>query len=271
MNDIAEIKLAGVPLKSVGDADVQRRLSLLLWGASGCGKSTLAATAPGRKLWLNFDPDGPDSLVQFGDEIVVADFSDSSNSIMEQAKNADNPFGIKNVMDQFDTFVVDSMTNVAHKGLMKGIPQIKGATIERPSPGAYQVRNAIALQLAKNVLRVTSKYKKHCIIICHEAAPITNDDGAIVSITLMLGGQLPQQTSLDFSEVWAMTDTGKDRRIAVRPMHWRKPMKSRMFITGAKPDFKWKYNADTMEGHTLADWYNAWKENGYRKIALPGT
>lgn len=266
---MAEIKLAGVVVRSLKDADLQRRMSLLLWGASGCGKSTLAATAPGKKLWLNFDPDGVDSLTQFAEDIDVADYSHAPDSVMEQAKNADNPFGLKSIIEQYDTVVVDSMTNVAHKGLMKGIPQIKGASIERPSPGAYQVRNAISLQMAKNILRITGKYKKHCIIICHEAAPMTNDDGHIVSVTLMLGGQLPQQTSLDFSEVWAMTDTGRERRIAIRPMQFRKPMKSRMFITSGKPDFRWTYDADTLKGEGLADWYGRWQENKFSKIPIP--
>jgi septin family protein len=38
------------------------QLSMLLWGDSGSGKTTLAATAPGTKLYLLFDPGGDLSL-----------------------------------------------------------------------------------------------------------------------------------------------------------------------------------------------------------------
>lgn len=263
-----EIRLGGVPIRSNADTSLERRIALLLWGSSGCGKTTLAATAPGKKLWINFDPDGMNSVTHFPD-IDVVDLSDASHSVMDQFKKQDNPLGLKSVIEDYDSIIIDSMTNAAYKGLMTGISTVKGATIDRPSPGAYQVRNAVALQLTKNILRLTGAYKKHCIVICHEAAPDKNDDGAVQRITLMLGGQLPQQTSLDFSEVWNMTDTGKARRIALRPIRFREPMKSRMFSTKDKPEFDWKYDADTLEGKGIADWYEAWKENGYRKIAVP--
>lgn len=266
MNDI--IKLGGVEIKNNNDIERTRRLAMLLWGSSGTGKTTLAATAMGRKLWINFDPDGPDAIVGVPN-VDVVDLSASSNTIMEQFKKADNPLGLKSVIENYDTIIVDSMTNVVYKALHSGISTVKGATVERPSPGAYQVRNALTMQLTKNLLKLTSVYNKNIIIICHEAAPMTNDEGAVQSITLMLGGQLPEQTSLDFSEVWNLSDTGKERRIAVRPVRFRKPMKSRMFSTKAKSEFVWKYDAENLTGEGISDWYQRWQESGYKKIAIP--
>ena len=38
------------------------RVSMMLWGSAGCGKTTFANTAPGKRLYINFDPDGTSSL-----------------------------------------------------------------------------------------------------------------------------------------------------------------------------------------------------------------
>lgn len=263
-----KIIVGGVPITNVADADIARRVSLLLWGPSGCGKTTLAATLPGKKLLLNFDPDGPSSISNF-DDVDVADLSESPHTVADQAKRSSDPFGLKRAIDDYDSIIVDSMTNFTHMSLMQGISGVKGATIERPSPGAYQVRNALALQLTKNVLRLTGKHNKHCCIICHEAAPVTNDEGMVLFITLMLGGQLPEQTGVDFSETWYMNDTGKVRRIAVRPVRQRKPMKTRMFSIKEEVEFVWEYDAEARSGDGIAEWYAAWKENGYKKVPLP--
>jgi energy-coupling factor transporter ATP-binding protein EcfA2 len=47
------------------------QLSMLLWGDSGSGKTTLAATAPGIKLYLLFDPNGDLSLAGRSDVLVL--------------------------------------------------------------------------------------------------------------------------------------------------------------------------------------------------------
>lgn len=273
MNDettqkLARMTIGGVEITPANTVEIARRVSLLLWGPSGCGKTTLAATLPGKKLLLNFDPDGPASISNF-DDVDVADLSGSPHTIAEQAKRGSDPFGLKRVIDEYDSFIVDSMTNFTFLSLMQGISGVKGATIERPSPGAYQVRNALALQLTKNVLRITGKHGKHCAIICHEAAPVTNDEGMVLFITLMLGGQLPEQTGVDFSETWYMNDTGKVRRIAVRPVRQRKPMKTRMFSIKEDVEFVWEYDAETRSGDGIAEWYEQWKANNFAKIPLP--
>ena len=258
---------------SVGGVKIERasakeqRISLLLWGTSGCGKTTFAATAPGKKLLISFDPDGAASIAN-RDDVDVVDLSNAKSMTVEKFKS-DNPLGVQSVIADYDTVIVDSLTSVAQMALAHGITHTKGATIERPSPGAYMVRNALTLQLVMNLLRLTGREKKHIICIAHEATPVTDATGAIISITVMLGGQLPEQATLNFSECWNLSDTGRKRRIVVRNMRFRKPMKSRMFNTVKKAEFDWHYDAETLKGMTIDGWFTAWKENGFKKIQIP--
>lgn len=257
----AEIKIAGVPIQRAGQK--QQRMSLLLWGASGTGKTTLACTAPGRKLLLLFDPDG-DASIASRDDVDVADFSGVRESIVDQFKNAANPLGIAKALEAYDTVIVDSLTNAQHKAVMHAVNVVKGATVERPSLQGYGHRNALITQLVKNVLSLTAAQGKHVIFIAHEAAPQTNDDGIVLAITVALGGQLVTAAPVDFSEVWSLQDTGKQRRILIRPARNYKPCKTRMFVTDAGPEFEWKHT-----GTEIADWYEQWRDNGYKKLPLP--
>jgi hypothetical protein len=267
MNDTPEIIIAGIPIQKAGARS--HRISMLLWGSSGSGKTTLACTAPGSKLLISFDPDGSSSVAN-RDDVDVLDLSSSNGGIAEKFKSPD-PLGLKKVIEDYDTIIVDSLTSVQAICLERGISGVKGATVERPSPGAYGTRNSLTLILIKNMLRITGAAGKHIIFIAHEGAPVTNADGLVMHISMMLGGQLPEQASLNFSEVWALTDTGKERRIAVRPIRSRKPMKTRMFATPRVTDaeFQSPFDADALEGDGIAEWYAAWVKAGYTKIPVP--
>lgn len=255
------IKVGGVDITPVQSA--AQRMSVLLWGGSGVGKTTLACTMPGKKLLVNFDPDGPAS-VSDRDDVDVADLSGVKAGIVEQFKNADNVLGIKSVMDTYDTIIIDSLTNAQHMAVMHAVANVKGATIERPSLQGYGHRNALITQLVKNVLRMTAPSKTHVCFIAHEAAPQMNDDGVVMAVTVALGGQLVTQAPVDFSEVFCLQDTGKQRRILVRPSRNYKPCKTRMFKTDGSPEFPWVHT-----GNEMTEWYEAWKENSFRKIPLP--
>ena len=264
------------------------RLAMLLWGMNGCGKTTLAATAPGKKLWINFDPDGPASITGLRDsttnpksalnnEILVVDLSGERNNVVEQFKRED-ALGLGKLLADdsigIDTVVVDSVTRVSQMALEHTITSgmHKGATIERPSPGAYQGRNALTLRVVNDILIVTKKYNKNVIFITHEAAPNTNDDGVVQFITMSLGGQLPNLSASQLSEVWYMADNGKQRKIAVRPVRMYKPMKTRMFDIGpgVVPEFIWEYDINKPnEAFEIATWYNTWREGNGRKIQFP--
>ena len=247
------------------------RFTSLIWGQSGFGKTTLASTMPGRIALINFDPDGPSSIAD-ADNVEVFDLSGTNMSIVERMKGED-PLGIKKSLDSFDSYIIDSLTTIAERTLAHGIKITKGATIERPSPGAYGARNAIIVELVRNVLAITAAQKKHVTFIAHEAPPSTNDEGLILDISLALGGQLPQNVSLRINEVWCMFETSKNEKmIIVRKARMRTPVKSRMFSTSVAPEFHWRWNADDRndpDNMWIKDWYEQWEQNDYRKLPLP--
>ena len=76
--------------------------------------------------------------------------------------------GISKVIDDYDTIIVDSLTNAQHMAVMHAVTVVKGASIERPSLQGYGHRNALITQLVKNLLRLTAKHDKHVIFIAHE-------------------------------------------------------------------------------------------------------
>jgi phage nucleotide-binding protein len=244
-------------------------MAILIWGNAGVGKTTLACTAPGKKLLVNFDPRGPASVSTVSD-VSVADYSGMGPRVVEAFKQAD-PLNLGKVLHDYDTLVIDSLTTIADLTVAHGISLTKGASIERPSPGAYGARNALILALVTNVLRLTHNHGKHVIFIAHEGSPIRDEEGGLVSIPVYLGGQLPAQVGVRFSEIWALYELANNKKtIGVRPCRMRGPMKTRMFVTSGSPEFGWKYNADTQEGATIRDWHTRWIEGGKKKLALPG-
>jgi phage nucleotide-binding protein len=266
--DVPKITLGGFEVQSP-DQQAQT-FSLLLWGPAGCGKTTLAATAPGKKLWLNFDNKGTASLVG-RDDVVVVDMSSARPDSLVDKFRTDERFGLaKFISDHgIDTVVVDSLTSYAQIALESFIGKEGKSTIEKPGVSAYGARNSLTLRLIQAILRETSRAGAHVIFITHEDAPVTNDDGMVLYITMQLGGKLPDQAALQISEVWFMNDTGKERRIAIRPVRGRKPMKSRLFLTSGDVEFVWKYDVEKPEPkHTIAEWYNTWIKAG-AKIPVP--
>jgi len=254
------IKIGGMEVKPTGQKD--QRISLLLWGASGTGKTTLACTAPGKKLLVLFDPDGDASIAE-RDDVDVVPMYEARNNIVDQFKQ-ESVMGISKVIDQYDTIIIDSLTNAQHMSVMHAVTVVKGASIERPSLQGYGHRNALITQLVKNLLRLTAKHNKHVIFIAHEGQPQTDDNGVVTAVTVALGGQLQTAAPVDFSEVWCLQDTGKTRRIMIRPARSYKPCKTRMFETTGAPEFTWKHT-----GTEIADWHEAWQSAGYKKQPLP--
>lgn len=264
-----EYNLGKYVLKAPVAAD--ERFSMLLWGESGAGKTTLASTAPKDILVINFDDGGQTSVVGV-EGIFSLDLSREVDAISERMKESD-PLGITKFLkenENFRTIVVDSLTSYVDKALAFAVSngRIKNASMENPGLKGYQHRNAFALQLVRNLLRLTGSLNRNIIFIAHEAAPEKNDEGHVVSISLALGGQMSTTAPLQFSEVWAMADYNGQRKIAIRPCRFRKPMKTRMFQTTGAQEFDWKFNGDTRVGEGIEDWYLRWKEVG-SKIPVP--
>jgi hypothetical protein len=274
------MEVTGIEFKSL--AESEQRFSLLLWGLAGCGKTTLAASAPGRKLLINFDPDGPVSLGPRSD-IALLDLSGERYGVVDIFKLDDDPllpwhdgkkYRLSKLIEELGivTVIVDSVTAFTDQAVQKGISVTKGATIERPSPGAYGARNALTLRMMSGILRLTKRMNINVIFITHEDdSGVRDKEGNLLHITMLLGGKLGGQVGLQLSEVWFMSDDGKVRKIAVRPARMRKPMKTRMFDARDKVEFVLKYDPyKSVYGvHSLTAFIEEWEANGRNKIQIP--
>lgn len=253
-------------------------ISLLLWGPSGSGKTTLAATAPGKKLWLRFDPGGTSSIVNRDDIQVVKLDIHKPRDIAEEFKTDQKCLSLDKMLTEnpslFDTLVVDSVTSFKEQvfpyavQVAQSTVKGRGATLEDPGFAGHGNINTWVRLLVTNLLRICVKHGKHVIFVAHEDKPTVNDDGAVMFISIMLGSSLNQQVPLKINETWWLFDNGKARTIAVRPCRQRQPMKSRIFRTDKGPEFVWNFNADTLTGEGIAEWYDRWVKAG-TKIPLP--
>lgn len=260
------------------------RFSMILWGAAGTGKTVLAGTAPGPKLVVSFDHEGTASLAD-RDDVFVMDLATEPPSIVMKFKDDMlMPREIGKFLEEnpeVQTVVVDSITSFGEMALdhgvvvARGTAKGKGATIEEPGRSGYGNKNTWTNLLTRNMLRVTGKLNRNLILICHEGTPNRNRDGQVVNITLMLGSNLAEQVPIPISEVWNLSDTGKERRIAFRPCRLRRPMKTKIFRTDGDPEFIWEYNQmlgpnhPENAAHTIEHWFNSWVENGGQKIDVP--
>ena len=266
MDDEA-IMVGGIPLVSPKADNMQ--LYMLIWGDSGSGKTTLAATAPGKKLFVMLDPGGELSLTDRDDIGVLNLTTESPTKLITQFASAD-PYQIGKLLvarPDIETVVIDSMTTLAYVALQNSV-MINKSTIERPGMHGYTYRNASVLRATVSLLKLCSEHKRNLILITHEGSADRNDEGSVLSVTMALSEGVANQVGLRFNECWHLSDTGTERRIAVRPCRLRKPMKTRLF--GAdKPEFVWHYNSDTQVGEGIADWYHAWQSSGGKRLPLP--
>jgi hypothetical protein len=253
-----------------------KRFSLLLWGSSGSGKTTLASTAPGKKLWINFDNDGTDAIA-YRDDIVVLDFSLEPDKVVEKFKESD-PIRITRYLEEnpeIETVVFDSLTTFGDKALSHGIIEArkttkgKYATIEEPGYSGWGNKNTWTRLCVRNLLKATGKINRNIIFIAHEDKPLLDKSGGVIHISIMLGSSLNEQVPIDLSEIWNLHDDGRERKIAVRNCRLRKPLKSRMFLTNKEPEFVWRYDATTDKGEGIRDWCEQWIGNNGNKISLP--
>jgi hypothetical protein len=267
------ITLGGVKLEEPHAAD--QRFAGLIWGPAGSGKTVLASTAPGRKLHLCFDPDGELSLADRADVSVLRLYKVNPLTVVGEMRKPD-PYNLTRYLTEHsdvETVIFDSMTMFASMALHEAVAANKSQrnkiSIEQPGISAYAYRNALVLGTATTMLAVTAKCNRNIIFTTHEGSPDTDEDGHVQSITMILSTNLANQIGLRINEVWHLRDTdGKQRTISVRPHSRYTPMKTRLFDAD-KPQFPWHFDANTLLGEGIADWWDAWKNNGGKKIALP--
>lgn len=267
MDSEPPITVGGIPLLSPSVENMQ--LFMLIWGDSGSGKTTLAATAPGKKLLILLDPGGDLSLAGRDDVAVLNLASEPPSKLIAQFATAD-PYQIGKLLaarPDIETVIIDSMTTLAYVALQNSV-MINKSSIERPGMHGYTYRNASVLRATIALMKLCSDHKRHLILITHEGSADRNDEGAVLSVTMALSEGTANQVGLRFNEVWHLSDTGTERRIALRPARLRKPMKTRLF-NADKPEFVWHYNPDTQVGEGIADWYHAWQAGGGKKLPLP--
>jgi hypothetical protein len=243
------------------------RMFLLIWADSGAGKTTLAATAPGVKCIVQFDPGGHLSLANRSDYYVL-DVSGSSAATSMAEFNSADPFGIKAFIQEHpevETIVVDSVTTLAFQALQYGVTRVPNSSIEVPGRHGYGTRNNIMRRCIQSIMQIAGGLNKNLIVIAHEGAP----DEDSKTITMSLSQALANDVSLRFNEVWHMQDMGNKRHIHIRAHGRYKPMKSRMFLSNGATSFVWEFDADTLQGDGIAEWMTKWQANGGRKISLP--
>jgi len=246
----------------------------LIWGPAGDGKTTLASTAPGNKLFLMLDPNGEMSLAGREDcRHIYQLYSVNPITVCGELKK-DDPYGLSKYVKDHDieTVVLDSATmlsNIAlYEAVQKNATGRNAITLEQPSMAGYAYRNAVVQRVANNLLRLCARLHVNLIFTTHEGAPQYADNGQIESITMILSENLANQMGLRFNEVWHLRENGNSKTISVKPHTKMKPMKTRMFLAD-RPQFTWHFDANTLIGEGISDWWIAWKQSGGNKIKLP--
>jgi len=253
----------------------QPRFNMLVWGDSGCGKTTLASTAPGEKLWIQFDPQGVTSIANRSDVHLLELSGSTPNSIVIEFNKTD-PFGIAAFLKdkpQVETVVIDSVTALSQIALAYAVTRAGGnSNIDVPGMNGYGTRNNVMRRVVIAIMQICAANSRHMIMTTHEGAPDKDDKaGTVLSVTMSLSSNLANDVAMRFNEVWFMKDHGNARRVYVRPWGVYKPMKTRMFSASSGASaFDWKYDADTLSGDGIAEWWSQWCNNGGKKINLPG-
>lgn len=243
---------------------------MFLWGLPGCGKTHFAGTATGKRLWINFDPEGTASLPESDDTIVLDYANEPIESYMKQVQSA-NPFNLEGIFKDhpdIQTVVVDSVTRFVQNAVAYSVGRAPGATFENPGKAGYGYRSRFTLGLINSMLLVTGKHDKNIIFIGHEGPPLTNEAGVIQAVTIMLGGDMGVSVPMQISEVWHMSERNFERTVQVRQIGLHKPMKTRMFDASKRSSFT-SSNTASPSLITLSDLFQKWKENKGNKLELP--
>jgi len=253
----------------------------IIWGPAKSGKTTLLATLPGKKLIINVDPDGYES-VSFRSDYKVIDLSGHSHKDICAAAEKVVPSMIEKELDDFqpgDSVFFDSLSSLGWAALNAAIINQVGKSrdftpsIEAPGLSAYGARTNYIVSAMRNTLRATKQRNLHCWFTAHMDTPTTNKQGDFLYQSMTLSENGVTQTSLSISEIWFMDRDNKKQTLAIQPVRGRKPMGTRMFRLDDVPEFEIKYNIDEDDSqmYSMATWWRMYLANNKHKLPVPGS
>lgn len=260
----------------VASSDISTRLVGILWGEIKCGKTTYAMTLPGKKLIVNFDPDGYQSVLH-RDDFDVIDFSEMEpREAMNEArklgsflKSEEGKVYKSVIFDSLTTFAFIALRNAIEEGVGKS--RTFTPTMDNPGLSAYGGRNNRVNDVIDRLMRATSKNKQHLFFIAHIDDPEMDGDGkTVIQQTIMLPSKIRNLAGIKVSEVYYLEETRKGRIIRLKPHGVKRPMGSRIFDTSLveKLDLTYDINVpDEDQADTLSAIFAAWETNGREKLA----
>jgi hypothetical protein len=262
-------------------SEKKHRFAGLIWSAPKVGKTTWACTLPGKKLLINFDPDGHMSVAD-RDDVDVLDLSD--RPAQDMIKDADRA-GMWLVSDegkQYQSVVTDSVTPLVAAAVDDAVQRGVGKsarftpTIDAPGLPAYGARNHTISRIFTRILRATSQNGQHCFFMAHMDDPERDNDGNVIQQTMQLSPKIRNDVGLRISEIYHMDiDRQGRRKVYLTPFGLKQPMGSRLFNTNAVKQFDLKYDPekpDDTQADTLANIFAAWEQGGRKKLqAVPTT
>lgn len=256
------------------------RLVGVIWGNSKTGKTTWACSLPGRKLLINFDPEGFSSIA-YRDDVDIIDLSILTPTDALRDAEKVGTYILEN-SDKYQSIVVDSLTTLSELALRDAIAKGLGKsnsgafvpTLDEPGLTAYGGRNNRVNEVIWKILRATGQKKLHAFFIAHEDDPEYSKDGkTIVQQTIMLSAKIRNNAALKVSEIYYLNYDNGRRTIYLSPFGVKKPMGSRVFNTEEFQSFRLTYDIDKPDEEqqcSLQSIVRAWEEGGYKKLtALP--
>lgn len=253
------------------------RLVGIIWGDSKTGKTTYACSLPGKKLLINFDPEGFSSIAYRFDVDIIDLSNDTPIDAMKNAEKVAQ-YIVENAQEAgYSSVIVDSLTTLTevslHAAVAKGIGKGKGGfvpTIDEPGLSAWGARNNGVNTVISKIIRATGKVGLHCYFVAHADDPEFSQDGkTIVQQTIMLSAKIRNMAGLKVSEVYHLhVDQGR-RTLYLAPFGVKRPMGSRVFNTEKFKKFQLLYDIDKPDEEqncSLQNIVKAWQEGGFKKL-----
>lgn len=262
-------------MQPVSSDKLRTRLSGIIWGDAKTGKTTWAMSLPGRKLLINFDPDGFISVAH-RDDFDVFDLSVlPAGEAIEMSKKI-GTYILDNA-DKYESVIVDSLTTLTSLALedavMRGIGKSAKftPTLEVPGLQAYGARTTNVQNVIERIMRASGQKNLHCFFIAHKDDPEFDEDGKnIVQQTIMLSAKIRNNAALRVSEIYYIgLASGNRRTVYIAPFGHLTPMGSRMFDTAKVSKYILNYDPtkpDDEQSHSLSRIIKSFEDGEFKKL-----